>query len=193
MRHQAYAHWATRLAEVGHEVRWVTAARRIAGHLAFWLNRPRLLRVFVRLSRPQRAFLVQANELIYLNVVPRLQALETTPPLRGLAAFEWDARLLAEEQQLMQPLYERLPADNGGLAQMQRLLSTPPLWLRVLWLPNTQLRLQGSLLRVQDRWQFGMQLLYPEIPAASMPCDLPCQADRYRNLYLQLGIDKHLA
>lgn len=48
-----------------------------------------------------------ANEAIFGDVFPKLANLENTSTLTGKRAYEWDARALAEEQVLVQPIYDK--------------------------------------------------------------------------------------
>jgi hypothetical protein len=52
----------------------------------------------------------EGNQVIFDNVLPKLRDLLAGEPLRGRAAIEWDMRILAEEQALVQPLYDRMDA-----------------------------------------------------------------------------------
>jgi hypothetical protein len=59
----------------------------------------------------------EGNQVIFDNVLPKLRDLLAGEPLRGRAAIEWDMRILAQEQALVQPMYLRMDA-----ATVQQLL-----------------------------------------------------------------------
>lgn len=50
----------------------------------------------------------EANQTIFDNVLPKLRDLLKGGPLTGKAALDWDMKILSEEQQLIQPLYDRV-------------------------------------------------------------------------------------
>src|SRR5262249_27852495 len=50
----------------------------------------------------------RGNQVIFDNVLPKLKKLVDGGPLRGHAALEWDMRVLAEEQTLVQPMYDQM-------------------------------------------------------------------------------------
>jgi hypothetical protein len=50
----------------------------------------------------------EGNQVIFDNVLPKLKKLIDGGPLKGPAALKWDMQVLAEEQTLIQPLYDRI-------------------------------------------------------------------------------------
>jgi hypothetical protein len=58
----------------------------------------------------------EGNQVIFDNVLPKLRDLLAGEPLRGRAAIEWDMRILAQEQALVQPMYLRM--DEATVRQL---------------------------------------------------------------------------
>jgi hypothetical protein len=53
----------------------------------------------------------EGNQVIFENVFPKLAKLYDSAPVTGQAALDWDAMTLAEEQNLIQPLYKAASSD----------------------------------------------------------------------------------
>lgn len=53
------------------------------------------------------------NEDIFEDVFPKIAILENTSTLTGKSAYEWDARALAQEQVLVQPIYDKYAATEA--------------------------------------------------------------------------------
>ena len=53
----------------------------------------------------------EGNQVIFDNVFPKLAKLYDAAPVTGQAALDWDAMTLAEEQNLIQPLYGAASSD----------------------------------------------------------------------------------
>jgi hypothetical protein len=58
----------------------------------------------------------EGNQVIFDNVLPKLKTLIVNGKLTGPAALKWDMQTLAEEQTLIQPLYNKMAPET--LAQM---------------------------------------------------------------------------
>jgi hypothetical protein len=54
----------------------------------------------------------EGNQVIFDNVLPKLKKLLDGGPLRGRAALQWDMQVLAEEQTLVQPLYNAMSQQS---------------------------------------------------------------------------------
>ena len=59
-----------------------------------------------------RGAMREGNQVIFDVVLPKLKKLLDGGPLKGAAALKWDMQVLAEEQTLIQPLYDRMSKDS---------------------------------------------------------------------------------
>ena len=102
-RRAFYKWYADRLEERGIEARWPTMAGKVvlaAELLEEWNNS-------TIPNKDLDNMIQSANEAIFADVFPKLANLENTSNLTGKRAYEWDARALAEEQVLVQPIYDK--------------------------------------------------------------------------------------
>ena len=54
----------------------------------------------------------EGNQVIFDNVFPKLKRLLDGGPLTGRAALEWDMQILADEQNLVQPMYAAMSQES---------------------------------------------------------------------------------
>jgi hypothetical protein len=116
----------------------------------------------------------EGNQVIFDNVLPKLKKLIDGGPLTGNAALNWDMQVLAEEQALVQPLYDRMTTQTfeqlDYIARKKRFA-----WLGAKFtggddvdkgtynkggtLPEFGTAGAGaSLKNPADRWRYGMDL-----------------------------------
>jgi hypothetical protein len=102
-RRAFYEWYAARLEKRGSDPQWPLVASRVvsaAEMLELWNN--------ATIPNKDLDNMIQsANEAIFADVFPKLANLENTSNLTGKRAYEWDARALAEEQVLVQPIYDK--------------------------------------------------------------------------------------
>jgi len=144
--------WATAAAAVAEDVEGLTAP----GAISFGYSNSELAR-----------FANTGNRMIYQDVLAKLAALKNGPSLTAEQQFTLDAKMLAQEQTLIQPLYENLsPPDLRLLESAVK----KELWLSSLMKTNSSaFKKDGSLLRVGDRWEFGMRAMGYDVNASQMP------------------------
>jgi Domain of unknown function (DUF4157) len=110
------------------------------------------------------------NQVIFDNVFPKLQALLDGGPLSGPAALAWDMQVLAEEQQLIQALYDSVAPETitalENVAHQQGFASIGA------WITNGGAVAAGPFNQAgsvppfsgdditdpNDRWRYGMEL-----------------------------------
>jgi hypothetical protein len=110
------------------------------------------------------------NQVIFDNVFPKLQQLLAGGPLTGAAALRWDMQVLSEEQSLIQPLYASVSPSTisqlEGIARQQGFAGLGA-WItggaNVPAGPHNNGGSMpgfggGSILSVDDRWTYGMQV-----------------------------------
>ncbi len=156
----------------GIEARWALAASIVAagaGEMAHMTGAMESMgRATGASSNEVQAMMRTGNQVIFDNVFPKLKKLWTTP-LTGQAAVDWDAQTLAEEQNMIQPLYKSASteaqavieaiAKGGWQAQAGSYISSAD-WvksgnnIKEGYVPY----FTGDLLKPEDRWQYGMKL-----------------------------------
>jgi hypothetical protein len=112
----------------------------------------------------------EGNQVIFDNVLPKLKKLLDVGPLRGRAAMLWDMQILAEEQNLIQPMYAAMsPQTRAQLDYIARKKRFAGLGARITGDDkvakgphNNADRVPGfdqpDLQNVNDRWTYGMKL-----------------------------------
>ena len=88
-------------------------------------------------------------------------------PLKGQAAQAWDAITLAQEQSLVQPLYNSLSASTLKLIS-DCAQESIRCWGGGVWFGVSPLR--GDIRQVNQRWSFGMkENMGYDVTPATMP------------------------
>jgi Domain of unknown function (DUF4157) len=112
----------------------------------------------------------EGNQVIFDNVLPKLKKLLDGGPLRGRAALQWDMQILAEEQNLIQPMYAAMsPQTRAQLDYIARKKRFAGLGARITGDDkvakgpyNNPDRVPGfdqpDLQNASDRWTYGMKL-----------------------------------
>jgi hypothetical protein len=113
----------------------------------------------------------EGNQDIFDNVLPKLQRLLAGARLTGQAALEWDKRILAEEQILVQPLYNAMSQQSrdqlNAIARKQGVAVNAGAWVtgggKVPAGPynnggDVPAFNQASMTNPADRWRYGMGL-----------------------------------
>ncbi len=110
----------------------------------------------------------EGNQIIFDNVFPKLKGIYVTP-LKGKAAMDWDAKTLAEEQNLVQPLYgsaskaaiavlEGVAKGDWTTRQGARFSDAAEVKPGAGINPGAVPYFTGNLLDPADRWRYGMKL-----------------------------------
>ena len=112
----------------------------------------------------------RGNQVIFDNVLPKLKKLVDGGPLRGRAALQWDMQTLAEEQTLVQPLYDQMSSDAFDqldyIARKKRFAGWGADWTDEENVAKGPYHREGivpeffekSLKSINDRWLYGMKL-----------------------------------
>lgn len=101
------------------ECRWPLAASVVAAGVWDMVNLPNsedIAKSAGVTSEEVQTILRRGNQIIMDDVFPKLRDLYLHPRL-GQAALDWDAQTLAEEQNLMQPLYDGASAEANSILQ----------------------------------------------------------------------------
>jgi hypothetical protein len=181
----------------GIEARWALAASIVAagaGEMAHMSGAMESMgRITGASSNEVQAMMRTGNQVIFDNVFPKLKKLWTTP-LTGQAAVDWDAQVLAEEQNMIQPLYSSASkeaqdvieaiAKGGWQAQAGSYISSAD-WvksghnIKEGYVPY----FTGDLLKPEDRWQYGMKLAgqFSTLSPGTVPAGPPPVSADYKS------------
>jgi len=110
------------------------------------------------------------NKLILDDVWPNLMSLYNGPVLTGRDAYNWDAKQLLREQQVINPSYWRL--SNASLTILENSLKKK--YFLSKFMPGPKLSAQGSVMSVTDRWVYGMTLMGYRVTPANVPLPAIC-------------------
>lgn len=174
-RRDFYRWFYNHTADLNYTTRWALAASIVAtGAEAVAIMNPGLEdlgRLFQTVNDELQGMMREGNQVIFDNVFPKLRQLLLGGPLTGLAALQWDMRILSEEQTLIQPLYEGVSFNTRKkLDQIARQKGLPGTIAYVM--PNAYVdeelpyvqggripSFQGvALTSVDERWLYGMSL-----------------------------------
>ena len=115
-------------------------------------------------------FLRTGNQVIFDDVLPKLRTLLDGGPITGDEALRWDMRTLAEEQALVQPLYDLLHPDAlgrlGVIARKRGLVGASAWYIEADRIARGRHHRAGVLPPLGDadirsrsqRWAYGMAL-----------------------------------
>ena len=153
----------------GGETRWPLAATVVAaGANEVTTLGPTSEGVLGKATNEVQGMMREGNQVIFDNVFPKLKGIYVTP-LKGKAAVDWDAQTLAEEQNLVQPLYgsasKEAVAVLEGIAKGDTLTRVGAAFSDASKVkggaginPGDVPYFTGNLLDVGDRWRYGMKL-----------------------------------
>jgi hypothetical protein len=122
-------------------------------------------------------FANEGNEAIFVDVFPKLRNLYMSRGLIGEEAENWDNITLAEEQNLVQPLYIGLPLESKEL--LAKIIYgnhwTSP--VSGIFTLAKKIPAHYELFTVSDRWKYGMDNMFYDFRLFTMP-DV---SDYYKN------------
>ena len=153
----------------GYHTRWALAAYIVASGMAEMVETDWVESVSPITNEMQGLARI-GNQIIFDDVLPKLRKLWLNPPLKGQAAIDADAAILADEQQLVQAMYSSLDAATmkrfGGIASMS--------YIRAKIAQGTNMAgvidagpynrgadvppFTGDINKPEDRWNYGMML-----------------------------------
>ncbi len=172
---------------MGLNIRWAGAASAVASGISH-LTDSRL--IGTRFSNDHASNFAQVgNRMIFQNVFGKLQALTNggAGEFGLISAYAWDAIILAEEQSLIQPLYENTHAfgilnSNAKLSFLYFNASKSLVSRFMTGIPPFSGN--GNLNSVNDRWAYGMRNMGYNVK----PEDMPSPSSDYQDgvLYRQL-------
>jgi hypothetical protein len=158
----------------GYTTRWPLAAAIVANgaHLVAdmdqkhrWSNET-LSMANVQLQGMMR----EGNQVIFDNVLPKLKRLLDGGPITGRAALQWDMQVLAEEQNLVQPMYARMTKETRDqiayIARQNFWAAAGSWWTNEGKVDKGPFNNPGDvpafaepdLQSPADRWRYGMKL-----------------------------------
>jgi len=159
---QDFYGWANdELNSKGHDVRWPGLAHE-AVKAADYLDNATI--VGGRDMKDLENFITSANEMIFSDVLPKLDDLMNGEPLKGAAARSWDLKALSEEQNLVQPLYDKYKGSNAfDIYEFGAKMGGGPLVDMPAFPEN------GCLACAEDRWRFGAGAMGYDVSGEQMP------------------------
>ena len=95
------------------EASWAGAAAKVAYDVEFLTKD--YSKILGSSNEELSKFAKEGNEAIFVDVFPKLRDLYLGPAFQGVDALRWDMKTLAEEQYLVQPLYDNLPPKSKEL------------------------------------------------------------------------------
>lgn len=167
-REMAYRDFQEKCASMGSETRWAGAAANVSQAMNEIAN-PTVLGIgvtpiadFLIYSSPEARDLAnKGNKMIYNDAMPKLnKMMENGCNLKGIDAMKWDAKMLWEEQNLIQSLYEQSPAYGLLSAASKQLLFMSPTFSKMKGININPFPIDGQLIDVKQRWDYGMGEMY---------------------------------
>ncbi len=174
-RYSFYKWFSEYTNELGFETRWAGAAYLVAydvEYLTKWYAID-----FGASDKVLSKFANEGNEAIFVDVFPKLRNLYMSRGLIGEEAENWDNITLAEEQNLVQPLYIGLPLESKEL--LAKIIYgnhwTSP--VSGIFTLAKKFPAHYELFTVSDRWKYGMDNMFYDFRLFTMP-DV---SDYYKN------------
>lgn len=136
-------------ADYGYEVQWLDVATGTVRILE--LAHSRFGGFFANTNAEIRAFFNEGNKIILDDMLPKIREMwRANRILRNDEALMWDAQMLSDEQDLIDPYYERMSIESQKILDknLKRWIST-----QVFGNPS----FNGFILKQEARWEFGMK------------------------------------
>lgn len=188
------------------ECRWPLAASIVAAGVWDMVNLPNsedIAKTAGATSEEVQTILRRGNQIIMDDVFPKLRD-QWLNPRRGQDALNWDAETLAEEQNLMQPLYDGASAEANSILQNM----ATGTWVSAragatfassaTVTPGTNIRggtvpwFSGTMRTMATRWHYGNRIAntFSTItPAGTAPTSPPGVAAGYSDGSMFRGFD----
>lgn len=145
----------------GYEIRWLKVADKTVKQLE--LAYSKFGGYFAKTNAEIRRFLDDGNKAILGDMLPKVIELwRSGDILKDTAALNWDAQMLSDEQNLIDPYYEGLSKESQDILDFNL-----KRWLSVHILGNP--RFYGYILEQEQRWEFGMIKMGYCVDASMMP------------------------
>lgn len=161
-------------ADRGYTTRWALAAyivARGAHEIADMDDAHSVANVVLSLANVElQGAMREGNQVIFDNVLPKLKKLLDGGPLKGPAAVKWDMQVLAEEQTLIQPLYDAMSKESvkqlDYIARKKRFAGFGASLSGGDKVEKDAHQNAGTvpafgepdLTKIEDRWRYGMKL-----------------------------------
>ena len=147
----------------GFEVRWPGAAAVVAGNIDMLDSWAMQIPGWTYANDELAEFANVGNRAIFNDALPKLNSLFSGDVLTGNDARVWDMQTLAEEQSLIQPLYQGLSSDSYQLLQnivrQEGMLGISPMPV-----------FTEDLLNIGDRWKYGLEGAgYENVKTSDLP------------------------
>ncbi|MBW3661672.1 MAG: hypothetical protein KY469_01120 [Actinobacteria bacterium] len=183
----------------GYHTRWALAAYIVASGMAEMASVD-LTEGISPITNELQGLARIGNQVIFDDVLPKLKRLWVNGPLTGAAALQADAEILAEEQTLIQTMYDDLSPDT--MRRFQRIANnryTRTQLGRGLGLGGhvssgrhrrgggvptfSSVTGNGDINRPEDRWSYGMELgaRFSTLPAYGSMRSMPAVGSDYRS------------
>jgi len=160
----AFYEWFQDLTEeLGYQTSWAGAADKVAYDVE-WLDMS-ISYLFFATNTELAKFANESNEAIFVDVFPKLKDLYLGPKLESEDARDWDFKTLAEEQYLIQSLYDNLTPESKDL--LESIVNENHF---IFYLGAGMFRAAGSfpnglnVFEVEDRWEYGIKKYGIQLP-----------------------------
>ena len=115
-----------------------------------------------------KGFVKSGNKLILDDIWGDLQGLYNGPPVKGAAAFNWDAKQLLKEQMVINDSYWGLA--GASLSILENSVKKNGFLPKFFSGPS----FSGSILNVNDRWVYGMTTMGYQVQVKDVPIPASC-------------------
>ncbi|HUG21591.1 hypothetical protein, partial [Piscinibacter sp.] len=191
----------------GYHTRWALAAYIVASGMAEMVETD-WMEGLSPITNEMQGLARIGNQVIFDDVLPKLRKLWLNPPLKGQAAIDADAAILADEQALVQAMYSSLDAETmkrfGGIASMSYIrakiaqgtnlagvIDAGPFNKRADVPPFT-----GDINKPEDRWEYGMMLAeqFSTVKVKGTAGSMPTPGEAYSSgaQFAALNVREHL-
>jgi hypothetical protein len=120
-------------------------------------------------SDEARAFANEGNEKIFEDAFPKLKNAFNGSQISGANGKLWDANMLSQEQNLIQPLYENTSAIGLLSAASKQLLIGSKFLAKIKGIDIKPFPTEGCLSNASERWAYGMQGMGYNVKPSDMP------------------------
>ena len=129
-------------------------------------------------SEEARSFINTGNGMIFEDVFPKLRTLSNGEVMNSQEAMSWDAKMLSQEQSLVQNLYANSSAFGLVSAASKQILAFSGTMARMKGIGIAPFPRGGNLMDVKQRWAYVMKGMGYN---SAVPSQMPFPGATYSN------------